>query len=164
MFVFSLRCISSNWTETINSGYTRIHCKIIQFNHLFAVQGKWLCVIICTLLKFCIYNNGNWMLSLLLKTFYRLIMPEESELRVKYFMSNMPIVDCIWHSVEVFSQWKCHKINPAGYFSHPTEYSTSLLNTEFLRLTFGCEMTDCVLRRGFRGPALVCGVLILGET
>lgn len=25
-------------------------------------------------------------------------------------------------------------------------------------------MTDCVLRRGFRGPALVCGVLILGET
>lgn len=25
-------------------------------------------------------------------------------------------------------------------------------------------MTDCVLRRGFRGPALVCGVLIRGET
>lgn len=25
-------------------------------------------------------------------------------------------------------------------------------------------MTDCVLSRGFRGPALVCGVLILGET
>lgn len=25
-------------------------------------------------------------------------------------------------------------------------------------------MTDCVLRRDFRGPELLCGVLILGET
>lgn len=31
-------------------------------------------------------------------------------------------------------------------------------------LTFDCEMTGCVLRRGLWGPALVCGVLILGET
>lgn len=58
-----------------------------------------------------------------------------------------------------------HKVIMAQcLFSHLQALHDSSICSRVHCLTFACEMTDCVLRRGFRGPALVCGVLILGET
>lgn len=55
-----------------------------------------------------------------------------------------------------------------AYSHHPFKIIQNTQNktkeTRLFSFTFGCEMTGCELRRGFRGPALVCGVLIRGET
>lgn len=77
-------------------------------------------------------------------------------------------VNILWKAFHVHN-CKLLIFSPSSdLFFPPLENIQYSLSWEFsvpaYYLTFGCVMTGCVLRRGFRGPALVCGVLILGDT